>query len=546
MQATRRPAATCLRAALLLFLGSAALPARGGEPTYWQDVRPLFRKHCTGCHSARTVGDRDISGGLALDTYEAAVKGAARPAIRPGNSAGSPLMQFVVSADEERRMPLGRKALPADAVDLLRRWIDGGAKEGTRPDAETAVRRGPARAIDVTLTTPLVPPREVFPNLTPASLALSLRMGPVAPAVSVAFSPDGRLLACGSHRLATLWDLQMGQVVRSITGLPGTVQAVRFSPDGSLLAVAGGLPGVRGDLRLFRTADGKPAGTLAGHSDAVAALAFSPDGKRLASAGYDKKVRLWDVENLKLERVGPEHADAVTALAFAPDGSWLASAGKDRTVRVVETATGKLRFSLAALGEVLAVAVSPDGRWIVASGTDPALVWWDARTGTRERSKGPHREAVNELAFSRDGRTVASAAADGSVGLWNTDNGAMRESLTLPSPVYAVALSPNGKVAAAACFDGQVRLYETLFGRHRLSLLAVPDAEDGARWLALTAQGYVVGSPKLLIDGRWTMAGRKVPADPVWRTVFNPEAVARAARGEAQPAPSFSAALPRR
>jgi hypothetical protein len=546
MQATRRPAAVCVRAALVFIAGWAVLPARAGEPTYWQDVRPLLRKHCTGCHSGRTVGDKDISGGLALDTYEAALKGAAKPVIRPGNSAGSPLVQLVVSADEERRMPLGRKPLPADAVDLLHRWIDGGAKEGTRPDTEAAAKRGPARPIDVTLATTLVPPREAFPDVPPAALGLTLRMGPVPAATSVAFSPDGRLLACGSHRLVTLWDLQMGQVVRSLPGLPGTVQAVRFSPDGSLLAVAGGQPGARGDLRLFRTADGKPAGTLAGHTDAVAALAFSPDGKRLASAGYDKTVRLWDVESLKLERVGTEHADAVTALAFAPDGSWLASAGKDRAVRVVETATGKQRFSLSALGEVLAVAVSPDGRWIVSAGADPTLLWWDARTGNRERVKGAHRDAVNELAFSRDGRTVVSASSDGSVGLWNTDNGAMREGLTLPSPVYSAALSPDGKVAAAACFDGQVRLYETQWGRPRLSLLAVHAAEEGSHWLALTSQGYLIGSPKLLIDGRWKMAGREVPADPVWRAVFNPEAVARAARGEAQPAPSFSAARPRR
>jgi hypothetical protein len=546
MQATRRPAAACVRAALVSIAGLTALPAGAGEPTYWQDVRPLLRKHCTGCHSARTVADKDISGGLALDTYEAAIKGAAKPVIRPGNSAESPLVQLIVTADEERRMPLGRKPLPADAVDLLRRWIDGGAREGTRPDTETAARRGPARAIDVTLTTTLVPPRGVFPDVPPAALGLTLRMGPVPIATSVAFSPDGRLLACGSHRLVTLWDLQMGQVVRALTGLPGTVQAVRFSPDGSLLAVAGGQPGVRGDLRLFRTADGKPAGALAGHTDTVAAVAFSPDGKRLASGGFDKTVRLWNLESLKCERVSTEHADTVTALAFAPDGSWLASAGKDRTVRVVETATGKLRFSLGALDEVLAVAASPDGRWIVSAGADPALLWWDARSGKRERVKGTHRAAVNELTFSRDGRVVVSASSDRGVALWNADNGAQRVVMMLPSPICAAALTPDGKVVAGACFDGQVRLYETQYGKPRLSLLAVPHAEDGARWVALTPQGYVIGSPKLLIDGRWSMGGREVPADPVWRAVFNPEAVARAACGQPPPTPSFPAARPRR
>src|SRR5207244_951644 len=112
----------------------------------------------------------------------------AKPVIRPGHGTESQLVQVVATGDEERRMPLGRKPLPADAVELLRRWIDSGAPEGTRPDTDAApARRGPARAIDVTVRTALVPPREAFADIPPAALALSLRIGPLAPATSVAF-----------------------------------------------------------------------------------------------------------------------------------------------------------------------------------------------------------------------------------------------------------------------------------------------------------------------------------------------------------------------
>jgi hypothetical protein len=517
----------------------AALPTRAGDPTWWQDVRPVLRKHCTGCHSARTRADTDISGGLALDTYEAALKGTKKPVLRPGNSRESLLVQLLLTEDEERRMPLGRPPLPADTIALLRRWIDSGAPEGVRPDTDTVNARGPARAIDVTVRTTLVPPREAFPAVPPAPLALSLRIGPLTPATTVAFSPDGTLLACGTHRLVTLWDVRLGQVVRSLTGLPGTVQAVRFSPDGTLVAVAGGLPGARGDLRLFRTANGKSVGVLSGHTDVVAAVAFSPDGKRLASAGFDHTVRVWDLENLKPERVLTEHADAVTAVVFAPDGRWLASGGKDRTVRVVEAATGKRLFSLGTLGAVQAVAASPDGRWIVAAGEDPTLLWWDARTGQREKARGAHRGSVHELAFSRNGGMLVSAGADNSLAVWNTETGVLRDAITVPSLPCAAALSPDGAVVAAACFDGQVRLNETRWGKSRLALLAVHAAEGEPHWLALAPQGYLIGNPRTLFAGRWTMDGREVPRDPVWKAVFNPEAVARAARGESQPGPSF-------
>jgi hypothetical protein len=519
-------------------LATVLLPnARAAEPTYWQDVRPLLRKHCTGCHNGHNQREADLSGGLALDSYESILKGTSRPVLRPGNSGDSRLIQLLVTDDADRRMPQNGKPLAAESVDLLRRWIDAGAPEGPRL-RDDAARRRPTRKLEVLVPTPVVPPAEVFPDRKPAALSLSLRTGPLAPATAVAFSPDGTLLACGSYGLVTLWDLRMGQVVRAVSDWPGAVHAVRFSPDGSLLAVAGGLPAVRGDVRLYRTADAARAFHLGGHRDVVAAVAFSPDGRTLASAGFDRTVRIWDLEKRECLQTLTGHADVVNALAFEPKGRWLASAGKDRTVRLTEVQTGKSLFSLGALDELHAVAVSPDGQWVVAAGADATLTWWKAATGERGWVRGAHHGAVHDLAFSRDGRLLASAGADKTVRFWDPAAGTEKQAVVVPSLVYAVALSPDGKRAAAACFDGLVRLYEVENTRPVLTMLAVP-ADGEARWLVQTPQGHLIGSPKLLIDGTWMMDGKAVPRDPVWRAVFNPEAVLRAARGEPQPAPSF-------
>src|SRR5262245_60258369 len=87
-------------------------------PTYWQDVRPILRKHCTVCHSTKNLKEPDVSGGLALDSMESIKKGlGATPVIRPGQGDDSLLVKIVTTANVKRRMPLDAPALPAETID---------------------------------------------------------------------------------------------------------------------------------------------------------------------------------------------------------------------------------------------------------------------------------------------------------------------------------------------------------------------------------------------------------------------------------------------
>src|SRR5438034_965996 len=123
-----------LLSGIFLLVPSVAY-AQSPAPTYWQDIRPVFRKHCTVCHSAKNLGELDVSGGLALDTFAAAIKGSRQPVLRPGESGNSLLVKLITSDNAKRRMPLDAPPLPKETIDLIRRWIDGGAKEGQQPDA---------------------------------------------------------------------------------------------------------------------------------------------------------------------------------------------------------------------------------------------------------------------------------------------------------------------------------------------------------------------------------------------------------------------------
>jgi DNA-binding beta-propeller fold protein YncE len=488
------------------------------------------------------LNEPEISGGLTLHNYDAVVRSGKKALVVSGKSARSLLMHVITTSDAEKRMPLGAKPLSDESIALLRRWIDAGAPEGEHSETETPIVTATAprsrKKLDVVLTTSAVPPAGVFGKAPAAPLQLVLAAGPLASVDAVVFSSDGKLLVTGCYGRVTVWELATGRVSKVLTNVLGAVNDLRFSPDGKMLAVAGGQPSAKGDLRLFDTNDWKLRGVLAGHSDVVASVAFSPDGKHLASASFDKTVRIWDLSALKAERVFTGHSDFVYAVAYSPDGKWLASASKDRSVKVVDSETGKGRLTFSGMEQdVLALAISRDGERIVSAGYEPALHWWNAKTGQTVRRQGGHSVSVNELCFSKDGKLVASAGGDGTLRLWD-DTGTLLRTMQATSLVYAVALSPDGKLAAAGCFDGFVRVFETASGKLLASFVSLPASGDEPASLVLTPEGYAAGHGLQSIS-RWQMGKQPIPADSAWKWLEQPTLVAKALRGEKLTAPTF-------
>jgi DNA-binding beta-propeller fold protein YncE len=528
---------------LLSGVGSASAQAPR-DVTYWQDIRPIFRKHCTVCHSTRYLKKPDVSGGLALDTFEVAMKGTEHAVIRAGKATDSVLVQLITATDAKKRMPLDADPLPKETIDLIRRWIDGGAKEGVKEDvAEVAPSSGPktpTRKLEVVLATNATPPAGVFGKAAPAKLQLGMNIGPLAPVAAVAFDPAGKRLAVGSYGQVVIWDLDTAKPIKLLTNVLGAVNDLKFSPNGKLLAVAGGQPSAKGDLRLYRVEDWKLLGTLRGHDDVIFAVAFSPDGSRLVSASFDHTLRLWDVDKLASLRSYAHHSDFVYAVAFAPSGKQIASASKDHTVQLVDVETGKSTFTFSGMEQdVMAVAFRPDGSGLVSSGFESAIWWWNPQTGEKVKTQGGHGVAVHELCFSKDGKRLVSAGADRTARTWDGTTGAPLKSLPVGSSVYAVAISPNGKTIATGSFDGLVRLWDESTGRHLATLLGIAGENDQPDWLALTPEGYATGSDRLTALGKWRMGAAEVEAKTIWTALRQPDAIARALRGEAVAAPTF-------
>jgi WD40 repeat protein len=297
----------------------------------------------------------------------------------------------------------------------------------------------------------------------------------------VAFSPDGRRLAsAGADRTVRVWDAATGKEPLTIQGHTDRVDSVAFSPDGRLSSA-----GADQTARVWDAATGKELLTLRGHTKAgpngVLSVAFSPDGRRLASAGHDSNVHVWDAETGKELLTIPGNGIGV---AFSPDGRRLASTCADQTVRVLDAATGQELLTLQGnMSWVHGMAFSPDGRRLALGGlgrrdgvpddfggpftlrdsiTAPAGVRvWDTATGQELLTLKGHTRGVHGVAFSPDGRRLASAGEDQTVRVWDADTG--QELLTLKGhtdKVYGVAFSPDGRRLASAGEDQTVRVWE--------------------------------------------------------------------------------------
>lgn len=167
---------------------------------------------------------------------------------------------------------------------------------------------------------------------------LEPRDGHTFPVKSVAFSPDGKMIALGSaDSTVQLWSAATGECLQTFDDHTGWVNSVAFSPDGKTVVSAS----YDKTVRLWLVATGECLKTLDGHTESVNSAAFSPDGKTIASASYDRTVRLWSAITGKYWQTLNGHTNCVYSVAFSPDGKIVASGSDDKTVRLWSAATGK-------------------------------------------------------------------------------------------------------------------------------------------------------------------------------------------------------------
>lgn len=287
---------------------------------------------------------------------------------------------------------------------------------------------------------------------------------------SVAFSPDGTMLAAGSYgENIELWNV----ATRGRIATLGIGSVVAFSPDGRTVAAGWGNQKI-GLIQLWNVEEREWI-TAFEHGRFVNSIAISPDGKTLASGswvgGNNNTIELWNLATR--EHIGTlgRHAGWITSIVFSPDGTTLASAASgDGAIKLWNVTTKRHIASLSFDNVDLrifgfnSIAFSPDGK-ILASGSLSGYLYhmlnlWDM--GTREHIASlDNRNGISSVAFSPDGATLASGGSEGAIKLWDV---ASRQLIAnFPGHirmVHSVSFSPDGNILASGSADNTIRLWD--------------------------------------------------------------------------------------
>ncbi|KAB8317160.1 protein kinase [Tolypothrix campylonemoides VB511288] len=239
----------------------------------------------------------------------------------------------------------------------------------------------------------------------------------------IVLSPDGQILASGSFRWIQLWEVRTGRAIKILREHEYPVKSIAFSPDGLLLA-SGGQDNV---IKLWHVGTGKEIKILYGHSHTVYSVAFSPDGQLLVSTSSDGTIRLWQVadgsqiRNLTFDF---RWMDRWKSITLSPDGQLLAIGteytreySKYTTIKIWQVETGAEIYTFTAPSDFNSFAFSFDRQLLAIATQDKTIKLLDVATGTEIHTFTASSQ-VHSISFSANKQFLAIGEYGGNIQIW--------------------------------------------------------------------------------------------------------------------------------
>ncbi len=435
--------------------------------TFEDHVQPLLAQRCASCHNPNNKsGDLDVTNFTAM-----MLGGGSGTVIEAGEPSASYLYKLITHEESPEMPPEGDK-LPEAEIDLVRRWIEGGALETKSSKAAIKKKKVAAVAGDAT----------VRPEVVPQPCQLSLEVAAVphrSPAVmAVATSPWAPLVAVGTPFQVLLFDTQTQQL-RGVLPFPeGHIFALRFSRNGSLLLAGGGRAAANGVAIAWDIQTGERVIEIGGLADAVLAADISSDHTRVAVGSTDRLVRIYDSASGKQLHEIKKHTDWVQSLEFSPDGVLLASGDRSGGVLVWEAKTGREYLDLRGhQGAINGLSWRVDSNVLASASQDASIRLWEMENGGQIANWNAHGGGVTSVQFTRDSRVV-SGGRDQQAKIFN-QSGNQEKAYPLSTIITSVRLCDETNRLLACDLNGQTKLWEVATDAELTPLnLVIPKLEE--------------------------------------------------------------------